>query len=544
MKRLLYVFFFQFMLLPLTAQDIPLPNDFRQHNLTQFNSSLLNPVFSLDRNNPHSVSLWSRWQWQTIDGDPTTVFLSYTGSFGEKSAFSVSFLQNNTGTFLNTGGVLNYAHRFDFDDNIKLAVGLNILGFQQELADNRFLNDNELDLPQLDNSNEFLFSFNPGISLSINKFSVGLAIEDALNFSLTEGVRDAERNFVGMLSNDFPIFLFEGVDNAFIRPIAYVKTISNADAQYGLNALLSTSKFWVQGGYNNFYGPSAGAGITFLKNLSVGGLFEFPVDSDLSEETSTFEVLLSYHFGRTDKRKKVVGFDVVQEPEVAIDSKEPEVAIESIDPEVIVGSEASEVTGDSEAPQVAVETDKPDDIIEQKKLTNKPIKKRKERRRDRLARLQREKDSLQRMRNEAIQDSLNQVKLAAEQKRKQDSILQAKEAALLAEQKRQDSITALQQQEVTLLPNEKYQEVTNADGLEPGFYLIANVFGTKRYYESFMANMRAKGLNPKSFYRKVNRYNYVYLGKYNTMDEARRARDSKLNGKYPDKTWIFRVRRK
>ena len=53
--------------------------------------------------------------------------------------------------------------------------------------------------------------------------------------------------------------------------------------------------------------------------------------------------------------------------------------------------------------------------------------------------------------------------------------------------------------------------------------------------------MKKKGLNPAYFYRAKNRFNYVYLGKYTTIKEARAARDSKLNGMYMSKTWIFRV---
>jgi len=68
------------------------------------------------------------------------------------------------------------------------------------------------------------------------------------------------------------------------------------------------------------------------------------------------------------------------------------------------------------------------------------------------------------------------------------------------------------------------------------------VYGTKKYFDNFMRTLREKGLEPKSFYRSFNKYNYVYLERYNTMDEARKARDSKFFGKYADKTWIFRVK--
>ena len=88
---------------------------------------------------------------------------------------------------------------------------------------------------------------------------------------------------------------------------------------------------------------------------------------------------------------------------------------------------------------------------------------------------------------------------------------------------------------------EKYEEVATVEGLEPGFYLIANVFGTKKYFDAFMQDLRKKGIEPGSFVKGKNNYNYVYLKRYDTISEARNARDSKLNGKYQDKTWIFRV---
>ena len=115
-------------------------------------------------------------------------------------------------------------------------------------------------------------------------------------------------------------------------------------------------------------------------------------------------------------------------------------------------------------------------------------------------------------------------------------------------QRRQDSIREAEQAAVALsekvVPQkgEKYQEVTGEEGLEPGFYLIANVFGTKRYYDMFMQQLAENGLEPKSFYRAANKWNYVYLERYNSIGEARKAWDSQFGGRYKEDLWIFRVR--
>ncbi len=135
--------------------------------------------------------------------------------------------------------------------------------------------------------------------------------------------------------------------------------------------------------------------------------------------------------------------------------------------------------------------------------------------------------------------------IALETQKRQDSINAAKLVAAEVAKKKLESEKISQQQKVEKPAETKtkgrYEEVANEDGLTPGYYLIANVFGTKTYFEKFMKTLTTKGLQPKSFYRKVNKYNYVYLERYDTLKEAEIARDGHLNGRYPDKTWIFRV---
>ena len=149
-------------------------------------------------------------------------------------------------------------------------------------------------------------------------------------------------------------------------------------------------------------------------------------------------------------------------------------------------------------------------------------------------------EEIERQRKEKEQ---RELQARREMEREKDSLSEIQRKNVQLElQRKKDSISRLQNQTVEVKPNERYEEVESEDGLQAGFYLIANVYGTKKYFESFMETVREMGLEPKSFYRKSNRYNYVYLERYNTMEEARKARDSKFYGKYVYKTWIFRVR--
>ncbi|MBR9853583.1 MAG: type IX secretion system membrane protein PorP/SprF [Algicola sp.] len=452
------------------GQELVLPSDFRQHSLTQFNASLWNPTYALDWNKPNSLSIWTRWQWQSIDGDPTSIFANYTHQLTPNTVASAGFLQHNTGVFLYTGGNLNFAQTFQLGEGISLMAGLNTFAFQQTVADGQFGIEDELTPEELEGLEGIKDQFSPGLRLLVNRFSVGLAFENAIGFNVSGNQEnmDSFQVITGTLGNDFPIMISESFGDSFIRPVVYVKSVPEGDTQYGINGLMSTSKFWVQGGYNSFYGVSGGLGVTISNAFSIGGLMEFGTDDLLTDEDPTIEIVASYHFGKTKFKKK--------EPRLE-DEEEKSRQLE--------------------------------EEIEQQR--------REEEQRELEARrqMQREKDSLAEIRRNKQQLEL---------------------------QRKKDSIARLQNQKVEVKPNERYEEVENEDGLQPGFYLIANVYGTKKYFENFMQTTRGMGLEPKSFYRKANKYNYVYLERYNTMEEARKARDSKFFGRYGDKTWIFRVK--
>lgn len=452
------------------GQERNLPGDLRQHNLTQFNSSLFNPTFSFDRNQPRSLTLWSRWQWQSVDIDPTTILFNYTQKIDARSSGGVGFFQHNTGVLLNTGGIFNYALAIPLGEESNLIFGANVSFYGQKLADDRFIMNGQA-TTQFSTENSFIAEFAPGLRIQANGFNMAMTIENALDYNFTDSAREAaSRIFSASISNDFPVFLFDEV--SYLRPLAYVRAVPNEDTQYGLTALFSNPKFWVQGGYNSFYGVSGGAGATLFEKFSIGALVEFGLDSAISDEDPTFEIVAAYYFGKQAFAAK--------------EKKEKKSVEERMD-------EAEE--------------------------------------RRRLAQEERERQRLEK-----------EQQLA---EAKQDSINKAREAAFadVREQGRLDSLAKVQrEQEVQVQPNEKYEEVVTSDGLEPGFYLIANVFGTQRYFENFINTLQAQGLDPKSFLRSLNRYNYVYLERYDTIDEARTARDSKFNGKYTEALWIFRVR--
>ena len=247
------------------AQEIELPVDFRQHNLTQFNSSLFNPVFSLDRNQPQSVALWSRWQWQMVDGDPTTFFFNYSRKINESMAGGVAFFQHNTGVFLNRGGVLNYAFTAEIAPGLHYAAGLNIFGYQRQLADDRFqINPG---IPGLDETNDFILQIAPGMQLNYGQVSLGVVVENLLEYNLSTSenqITDSGNIFIAHLGASIPVNLLNNGGSSYLKPMVYVKRLPDNENQVGITTLYSAPKFWVQGGYNSFYGVSGGIGGRFF----------------------------------------------------------------------------------------------------------------------------------------------------------------------------------------------------------------------------------------------------------------------------------------
>jgi type IX secretion system PorP/SprF family membrane protein len=472
------------------SQTLELPPDFRQHNLLDYNSNLLNPALSLQQDAQQRLALWTRWQWQSIDADPTTLYLSYLRNEGD-IAFGAGFFQHNTGLFRQNGGMLNFAYRLSLGDDFGLAFGLNLFGYQQQLADDRLI-PGEPTLPIGDEVNDFILQMAPGLEVQVERFALGLAIENLFdyNFTQSEAVTDSDEKTITFMGRyAIPVSQNASGRETVLQPQAYYRRIPGLDNQLGINALWSAPGYWAQTGYNSFYGFSIGAGARLFERVAIGGLMEFGSnDNDFGGNTS-YEVVLAFSFGQ--KREELPG----EEPQE----------------ELIVQKEA-----DPEQAEIAAEIDAQQQAIEEAVRKQDSL--------DALAgrqelALQKRRDSIQKMEEAALA-----------LRRQKDSIREAEAVALALEEK------------VVPEKGEKYQEVSQEEGLQPGFYLIANVFRTKRYYDIFMQRLQDRGLEPKSFYRSANQFNYVYLGRYNSIEEARKARDSQFGGRYKGELWIFRVR--
>ncbi|KAB5491455.1 OmpA family protein [Flagellimonas hadalis] len=97
------------------------------------------------------------------------------------------------------------------------------------------------------------------------------------------------------------------------------------------------------------------------------------------------------------------------------------------------------------------------------------------------------------------------------------------------------------------LENRKLEEGMDGDAygwqleedVMKGFYLIANVFKTEKYFKSFMDELQNRGLQPKVIEK--DHLLYVYLGYFKTFKEAKGKLNRLNNGEYREKLWIYEV---
>ncbi|QCX00240.1 type IX secretion system membrane protein PorP/SprF [Aggregatimonas sangjinii] len=484
------------------SQNNAIPVDLRQHNLTEYNSSFFNPVLSSYGTEKQSVALWTRWQWQEVDTDPTTLFLNYKRQINPESSAGLGFFQHNTGVYLNTGGVLNYAYSYTVNPNVKFGIGLNLLGFKQVTAGVGFLGGSQTPSSELSEANDFVLQMAPGLYLKWKNLGIGFTSENLLDYNFTQKARNSgAKERIYAFSTTYDFYLFS--NSISVRPTAYWKSIPFQDDQIGLNMYFSAAKYWAQAGYNSFYGASVGIGGRFFKKASVGVLVEWATDAALDGKKPTYEVIAAYNLGKSTRSiKKVSIYDVTKESASKRKRKKKR--------------------NQRKVESAAEQWKKADSINSIRKAEAEKVA------------IEKSADSLKIMALEEAQElarQRTQEEEALRNQRKIDSI------ALKTSEQPSNKVVSNEKDEIL----ERYEEVASEDGLKSGYYLIANVFRSEQNYKSFVQSLIEKELQPKFFLRSSNQFYYVYLKRYETINEAVKARNSKFFGKYLDEIWIFRV---
>ena len=89
----------------------------------------------------------------------------------------------------------------------------------------------------------------------------------------------------------------------------------------------------------------------------------------------------------------------------------------------------------------------------------------------------------------------------------------------------------------------KNPEIKNykLNGVDGGYYIIANVFASAKNANNFVKLLNSQGLNASYFINPENNLRYVYLKKHGSWNNALISYYSKINNAYDQKMWIMKV---
>ncbi len=87
----------------------------------------------------------------------------------------------------------------------------------------------------------------------------------------------------------------------------------------------------------------------------------------------------------------------------------------------------------------------------------------------------------------------------------------------------------------------KSRKFKDLQGVEDGYYVVANVYKDEHYLNKFVDAMNDEGFPANYIDNPSNGLKYVYLKRYNSWKEAEDAYRTKLGGNYTGDLWIMNV---
>ncbi|MEX0362472.1 MAG: PorP/SprF family type IX secretion system membrane protein, partial [Allomuricauda sp.] len=285
---------------PYVSYDVPF------QNLLKFNRFLINPTFSAVREDKSYVNLFHRSQGAEFNDNNQNYFLSYSGRINDRVGLGVSLYNQQEGVISNLGIMANYAHGIQLGQKSNLSFGVNIPYYVSSFDPDRAvaLDDDPILNDATQNS---IISFQPGLNLSLGKFDFGVFAQNLVDYNIRTGKSLSEFNektfsghiqFAHSFRNGAGIF-----EDGRLLPLARARFEANQDPIFGGGLILDLPKLgWLQGGYDQLYGASAGTGFNLNRRLSFGYNFEKNLNRNLTHLGVTHEVSIAFSFVPTMSR--------------------------------------------------------------------------------------------------------------------------------------------------------------------------------------------------------------------------------------------------
>lgn len=291
-------------------EDDPiLPYRVAPQNLLKFNRFLINPTFTTVREDKSYINLLHRNQSVQFQDNDQTYFLSYSGRMGDRSGIGLSLYTQRLGPVQNIGVLANYAYGIKLSDKSNFTFGGNLAYYSTGLNRNDVdvIDPNDFRLNGTEDSN--ILSFQPGFNLSYGQFDFGVFAENLFDYNLktSETLTEfSDKTYSAHLQYTHQFKNGDGVlESARLMPLARVRlntlnqsiTDESNDYSLGGSLILDLPKLgWLQGGYDTFYGASAGAGFNINRRMSLGYTMEKGFGTDFNNLGLTHEISFAYSF--------------------------------------------------------------------------------------------------------------------------------------------------------------------------------------------------------------------------------------------------------
>jgi type IX secretion system PorP/SprF family membrane protein len=279
---------------PFVAYDVP------AQNLLKYNRFLINPTFSTVREDKSYVNLLHRNQSVQFDDNNQNYFLSYSGRISDRTGLGLSLYTQRLGALSNYGVLANYAYGIKLSDKSNFTFGANLSYYNSGFDEGRATTvEEDPFLAGLQDQN--LLSFQPGFNLSYGKFDVGVFAENLFDYNIktSESLTEfKDKTFSGHLQYTHQFENQSGVlQQGRLMPLARVRKVGEEELTLGGSLILDLPKLgWVQGGYDSFYGASAGVGFNLNQRISLGYTMEKGLSNNFDNFGLTHEISFAYSF--------------------------------------------------------------------------------------------------------------------------------------------------------------------------------------------------------------------------------------------------------
>ena len=498
------------------------------HNQLFFNRFLINPTYSLVRENKSYLNVLMRNQHSAFEDNNQNYFLGFSNKLDENTALGLGVYGRWSGIVQEFGVNANYATAVKLGEKSALAFGANVSYLSQGLDQRRIVaNEND---PLLENARkENKIAIEPGMNLSLGNFDFGVHFRDLVAYNQTtqEMITNFNVNAINTTVQYSHKFKNAGgiFEDGRIMPLVQVGRNPNNDFAYTGSLLLDLPKLgWVQSTYDATYGFSSGIGFNLNKKLSLGYLMEKNVTGTEENLGWNHELSLAYSFN-DDLRGLGIDVNIASSEDERVD-------------QIVRNYEEQILNLRQQMEKETLVPEDPSTLAYQNRLVLDELILRQdsiERARDRM--FERRFETMVRL----LRHEMRQEKPVVPKEKIRSSYNQTGVASADTPKKAKTNNRSNFKENIFDDAPIKAQNRSDVLGVKSGYYMIANVFKNKSYLNSFMENLKEQGLKAKKFYNKENGLYYVYLADFNSKSDAQMAFVSNLEGSYKEEKWIMEV---